>query len=290
MARLTPPQEPQSAAEYDDRTTTAVRSVLIEIGQILGSFKGKFAIIGGAVPWLLLSSDEMPHVGTLDVDLGLDAEALGDGEYATLIGALQGHGYAQREGLRRFQLVRRVPARDGGEAIDVLVDFLMPRNAQIVRNHPPLINDFAVQRADGADLAMRFQQTVAMAGPMPEAGTNRVEIAVCSIPALLAMKGHALVGRYKQKDAYDIYYCVRNYPGGIEALALHCRPLLEHASGERGFRHIATKFDTFEGHGPTCVRRFVEDTQALGNRTPEQWQQDAFGQIDALLRAMSLRD
>jgi hypothetical protein len=31
------------------------------------------------------------------------------------------------------------------------------------------------------------------------------------------------------------------------------------------------------------------NTQALGDRTPEQWQQDAFGQIDALLRAMALR-
>lgn len=50
MAQMTPPQEPQSAAEYDDRTTAAVKSVLIEIGQILGSFKGKFAIVGGAVP------------------------------------------------------------------------------------------------------------------------------------------------------------------------------------------------------------------------------------------------
>jgi hypothetical protein len=37
------------------------------------------------------------------------------------------------------------------------------------------------------------------------------------------------------------------------------------------------------------VRRFVEDTHVLGERTPEQWQQDAFGQIDALLRAMGLR-
>ena len=55
MAQMTP-QEPQSAAEYDDRTTAAVKSVLIEIGQILGSFKGKFAIIGGAVPWLLLAN------------------------------------------------------------------------------------------------------------------------------------------------------------------------------------------------------------------------------------------
>lgn len=92
--------EPQSAADYDDRTTTAVKTVLIEIGQILGSFKGKFAIVGGAVPWLLLGNEDMPHVGTLDVDLGLDAEALGDGEYATLIEALRGHGYQQRRELR----------------------------------------------------------------------------------------------------------------------------------------------------------------------------------------------
>ena len=71
--------EPQSANDYADRTTQAVKSVLIEIGQILGSFKGKFAVIGGAVPWLLLGNEDMPHVGTLDVDLALDAEALDDG-------------------------------------------------------------------------------------------------------------------------------------------------------------------------------------------------------------------
>jgi hypothetical protein len=113
MEQVTP-REPQSAADYDDRTTTAVKAVLIEIGQILGSFKGKFAVIGGAVPWLLLGNEEMPHVGTLDVDIGLDAEALGDGEYATLIEALLGHGYEQRKELRRFQLVRRmVPTMRG---------------------------------------------------------------------------------------------------------------------------------------------------------------------------------
>lgn len=283
------PDEPQSAADYDDRTTAAVKAVLVEIGQILGDFKGKFAIVGGAVPWLLLGNGDMPHVGTLDVDVSLDAEALGDGEYATLIDALRGHGYDQRDELRRFQLVRRVPVADGGAPIDVIVDFLMPRDAEIVKNDPPFISDFAVQRADGADLALRFYQFVAISGPMPAGGTNRVEIAVCSIPALLAMKGHALAGRYKQKDAYDIYYCIRNYPGGPEALAEACRPLLEHTSGAAGFRLIAGKFDTVDGFGPTCVRRFVEDTDVLGDRSPEQWQQDAFGQVDAWLEALGLR-
>lgn len=145
MAEMTP-HEPQSAADYDDRTTAAVKTVLVEIGQILGSFKGKFAIVGGAVPWLLLGNEDMPHVGTLDVDLGLDAEALGDGEYATLIDALRGHGYQQRRELRRFQLVRQVLTEDGGAPIDIIVDFLMPRDAEIVKNVPPLISDFAVQK------------------------------------------------------------------------------------------------------------------------------------------------
>ena len=106
--------EPQFASDYDDRTTVSVRSVLVEIGQVLGSYQGKFAVIGGAVPWLLLNEADMPHIGTLDVDLTLDAEALGDGEYAQLVESLLRHGYRQREHLRHFQLVRTVPARDGG--------------------------------------------------------------------------------------------------------------------------------------------------------------------------------
>ena len=206
-----------------------------------------------------------------------------------MIEALLGHGYAQRKALRRFQLVRQVPTQDNG-AIDVIIDFLMPRDAEVVKNVPPLISEFAVQRADGTDLAVRFYQMVAITGPMPAGGTNRVEVAVCSIPALLAMKGYAMEGRYKQKDAYDIYYCIRNYPGGLEALAEACRPLLDHASGVAGYEFIAGKFDSMDAFGPTCVRRFVEDTQVLGGRSPEQWQRDAFGQVDAWLRALGLRN
>ncbi|ESX82674.1 MULTISPECIES: nucleotidyl transferase AbiEii/AbiGii toxin family protein [unclassified Mesorhizobium] len=288
MARVTVP-EAQSAAEYDDRTTQAVKSVLLEIGQILGSFKGKFAVIGGAVPWLLLENDEMRHVGTLDVDLGLDAEALGDGEYAKLVESLMENGYKQSEELRAFQLVRNVPAKDGGEAIDVVVDFLRPIDAKIVKNRPPLIEKFAVQRADGAELALRFYLYVAITGDMPGGGTNQVKIAVASIPALLAMKGFAIQNRLKRKDAYDIYYCVRNYGGGIEALAKDCEPVLAVKEGQEGFGYINGKFDQVDGFGPTSVRQFVEETDLLGERTPDQWQQDAFGQVDALLRALGLR-
>lgn len=282
------PREPQVASDYDDRTTAAVKSVLLEIGQVLGSFRGKFAVVGGAVPWLLLNNEDMPHVGSVDVDLSLDAEALGDGEYATLVEALMKHRYEQRKELRRFQLVRRVPAKDGGPPIDIVVDFLMPREVEIVINSPRLVADFAAQKADGADLATHFYQFVAIEGSMPDGGPNRVEIAVCSIPALLGMKGHALNGRAKQKDAYDIYYSIRNFEGGPDALAAACKPLLEHESALEGYRYIAEKFDSPKAYGPDRVRRFIGDHTADG-RTPDQWQQDAFGQVDAWLRALGLR-
>lgn len=288
MVELTP-GEPQSARDYDDRVTTAVKSALVEIGQILGSFRGKFVVIGGAVPWLLLQPEDMQHVGTIDIDLALDAEALGDGEYVNLVDALRDRGYHKRTKLRRFQLVRDVPASDGGEAIEVIIDFLMPRDAVIEKNDPPLIENFAVQRADGADLALEFQKNVAVEANMPTGGRNRVEIAVCSIPALLAMKGHAINNRFKQKDAYDIYYCVRNYPDGPEALADQCRPLLEEPTAARGYGYIAEKFETIEHFGPISVREFVKDTRVLAGRTADQWQQDAFGQVDTWLRALGLR-
>ena len=257
------PQKPQSANDYDDRTTRAVKSVLVEIGQILASFRGKFAVIGGSVPWLLLENADNPHVGTLDVDLSLDAEALQDGQYADLIHELMGQGYDKTKSTRDFQLQRTVPATDGGPAIEILVDFLMPKHADIEKNRPKLIENFRVQRADGADLAVHFHQLVAVSAKTPTGGQNTVEIAVCSIPALLAMKGYAVELRQKRKDAYDIHYCVLNYPGGVGALAEDCRKLLEHESARTGYEFINAKFETVESYGPISVRLFVEESAVL---------------------------
>ena len=280
--------EPQRASEYEDRATAAVRSVLVEIGQILGAYRGKFAVIGGAVPWLLLNQSGMPHVGTMDVDLSLDAEALGDGEYAQLVKSLVEQGYRQSENQRKFQLVRSVPAGDGGPVIDVIVDFLMPRDVVIAKNTPPLVAGFAVQRADGADLASRFYELAAVEGDMPGGGVNRVEIAVASIPALLAMKGYAIANRLKQKDAYDVYYSIRNFPGGVEELAREAKPLLAFDTARRGYLCIAGKFRHIDDFGPTSVRQFADRPEMLVDRTADQWQQDAFGQVRAWLTAMGL--
>lgn len=276
------------ARAYDDRSIQAVKAVLLEIGQILGSYRNKFVVIGGAVPWLLLDNPDMRHIGSLDVDLSLDPIALGDGEYAMLIDELKAHGYAQDDSLKKFQMVRTIDAGDGGPPIDIIVDFLMPRDAVIEKNVPPLVEKFAVQRADGAALALKFSEEFRLQGEMPKGGTNTLTLKIASIPALLAMKGYALAGRMKDKDAYDIYYCVRNYPGGVDALVVDCRPLLDDEEAFKAFHLIAEKFAGREYHGPASVARFAEEGDILDGRTHDQWQTDAYGQVSAWLKGLGV--
>jgi hypothetical protein len=103
------------------------------------------------------------------------------------------------------------------------------------------------------------------------------------------MKGYALVGRDKKKDAYDIYFSVRHYLGGPAALATECTKLLSDTTARRGYEHIASKFRHADDFGPATVRAFLEESAALGEMTPEQVQTDAFMQVSTLLRVMGLR-
>ncbi|MEI7899753.1 MAG: nucleotidyl transferase AbiEii/AbiGii toxin family protein [bacterium] len=280
--------EPDKATDYHDRGVQAVYSVLIEIGQVLGAWRDKFVIVGGAVPWLLLGHARPQHVGTLDIDIDLDPDALADGEYATLVEALEKKGYERNgEDLKPFQL-RRWVQPDKGEPVAVLVDLLMPREARGDRNKHKRIEGLRVQRATGGEIALSEHVTQTLEGRMPDGRLNKVELLVASIPALLVMKGYALVGRDKKKDAYDIYFAIRNSAGGLEALAAECRRLLNNPVARKGYEHIAAKFRHEDDFGPQTVLRFMEDSEALGEMTPAQVQTDAFMQVSALLRGTGL--
>ena len=135
----------------------------------------------------------------------------------------------------------------------------MPRNAEIAKNALPLIADSAVQCAGGADLVLRFHQIVAIEGDMLDVGGNRVQIAVASILALLAMKGYTIANRLKRKDAYDIYCCVRYFPGGVDALVTATMPLLD----------VETVRAGYQSKGPTCSESVPPIN---GSRTPsDRW-------------------
>lgn len=281
--------EPDIARDYQERDVKAAYSVLIELGQVLGAWREKFVIVGGAVPWLLLGEARPKHIGTLDIDLDLNPEALAEGEYATLVGALEKKGYERgKAGLKPFQLRRWVKV-DEGDPVGVPVDLLMPRGAKGDHNEDKLVEGLRVQGAHGGDVALAHHVTRKFEGTMPDGRPNEVELLVATIPASLVMKGYALVGRDKKKDAYDIYFSARNYAGGPTALAAECAKLIDEAVARKGYEHIAGKFRNADDFGPKTVRLFLEESAALGEMTPEQVQTDAFMQVSALLRGMGLQ-
>jgi len=163
---------------------------------------------------------------------------------------------------------------------------LMPKGAKTQKHRPKLVEGLRVQEADGGAIALRSNLKMMIVGTMPDGRKNQVEMLVASIPALLVMKGYALVQRDKKKDAYDIYFCVRNYEDGIDALAAECRRLLEDQVAREGFENIAGKFGAVDAFGPQTVRMFLEGSGAIGEMTPDQVQEDAFQQVQAFLKAL----
>ena len=269
-------------SEYTSRANEAVKAVLIEIGQVLASYKDALVLVGGIVPGLLLPDADPPHLGTIDIDLMLNPEKLED-RYATVVKLLQDAGYNLNEpDPTTFQLYKDVTV-DDGPAIRIVVDLLRPAG-KLKKRKSKLVRDLRVQEINEGRVALEHFQTITIEGYDPIKRPNKVELQITTLPGLLVLKGDALNSRGKDKDAYDIYYAVRNYPGGPVILAEACQPLLKEF--KTSFEHIAQRWKTYDDYGPMTVRQFLEVYPDMGDLRGEELQRDAFEQVRAWLDAL----
>lgn len=147
------------------------------------------------------------------------------------------------------------------------------------------VQDIRPRKARGVDLAFELPIKVTIQGTLPGGGEDIVKVNVASVAPFIIMKGMALESRLKEKDAWDIYYCVRYFPGGEEALVQEFLPTLDHGLVQEGLRKIAEKFSFPKAVGPTHVADFEELTD-LSER--ELIQRDAYERIDQLLRRLDI--
>ena len=115
--------DPRREADYADRQVSAAHRVLVDVGQVLASFHDSIVVVGGWVPDLLLAGEEPKHIGSIDVDIALDAEKLNDGRYAELLKLLLVTG-RYKKGEKAFQLVTEVRLEDGEPPVVVALEFL----------------------------------------------------------------------------------------------------------------------------------------------------------------------
>jgi hypothetical protein len=248
-------KEPRNEADYTDRQVEAAHRVLIDVGQVLGSFRDAIVVVGGWVPDLLLPNAKPEHVGSIDVDLALDAAKLNDGRYAELLKLLL-DTQRYKPGDKDFQLVTLVDLGDGEPPVRVDVEFLAPSEVKLQKNRPKLVEDFRVLQFPACAAAFQAPVDIEIEGSMISGAKNNVHLRVASLSDLVIMKTHAIQGRDKRKDVYDLCYCLDAYPGGIEALAedwlsRQGDPLVESAKSI-----LKDKFRSVDYYGPQQLAVF----------------------------------
>ena len=195
---------------------------MLELIHLLGEYRNDIVVIGGWVPFLLLADASVEHIGSMDVDLALNHRTLQDSGYRTIQQLLVDRGY--RQGKQPFTFYRPVQAH--GREIIVQVDLLAGEYAGAGRKHRTQpIQDVRARKARGCDLAFDIATEVTIEGSLPEGGQDSATVRVASMVPFIVMKGIALANRLKAKDAWDIYFCTRYYPGGLDALVCIIRPM-----------------------------------------------------------------
>jgi hypothetical protein len=269
--------------DYDAMQVEAAHSVMLELVRLLGEYHDDIVVVGGWVPTLLIPQDRARHIGSMDVDLALNHKTLHDPGYKTIRKLLLGRGYRQDED-QPFIFWRTVTV--GGRPLEIEIDLLAGEYEGTTKKHRTQeVQDVRARKARGCDLAFESAREIHVQGMLPDGAMDTCTIRVAAIIPFLAMKGMAMATRLKEKDSWDVYYCVKNYPGGSDALAAEFAPHVGYGLVKEGFRHIADSFASPEHIGPKSVADFEELTD-----TEERAfvQRDAHERVQDLLRRLDL--
>ncbi|MFO8036080.1 MAG: nucleotidyl transferase AbiEii/AbiGii toxin family protein [Anaerolineales bacterium] len=250
---------------------------MLELMRLLGEYSDHIVVVGGWVPELLITQAPEPHTGSIDVDLAVNHLTMPESGYKSILELLQDHGY--RRGKQPFIFHRTVKIND--REMDVEVDFLAGEYAGTGNSHrTQRVQDLQPRKARGADLAFERPAVITLEGELPEKGKDRAHIRVASLPSFLIMKGFALGDRLKEKDAWDIYYCLRYFPGGLEAIIRELQPILKNELCREALGIIDEKFSNVDSIGPVLIANFEEMTDEQERATV---QRDAYERVRALL-------
>jgi len=270
--------------DYEKNKVEACFSVLLELMTLLGEFRDNIVLIGGWIPYFLLPGKSKEHTGSMDIDLALDFKEITDDTYNTILQLLQEHGYEQDEN-QPFMFYRTI-LLGSGNPIKVKVDLLAGEYDGTGKAHRhQKVQDVLARKARGSDLVFQHNISIKISGTMPDGAENEITIKIAHIVPFLVMKGMALWECLKEKHAYDIYFTVLNYPGGIDELAKQFNPYISNKLVREGLGKIKAKFININFQAPVWVVSFlgISDTEER-----ERVQRDSFERVNALLDALGI--
>lgn len=282
------------AQTYNVSVTAASKSALIEVMTILRSYREALVLVGGWVPYFLLEESRCPggrfdHVGSIDIDLAIDPEKLGESQYATIVELLRQRGYGSASDRlghpipNSFQ--RTIESPIDKKPYSIQIDFLThekdPRQGK--HRNLPIQNELLARKTKGCEAALRHKMTLKLTGVLPSGGEISMPIQMADVTGCLAMKGIVLGERYQEKDAYDIYTVISTYKGGPRIVADAIAPYLPEPLVMDAIVSIQEAFATRKANGPQWVADFLQPVSS-GER--ERLVTDAFMMIQEFMRSL----
>ncbi len=271
-------------SDYGQPEVQACFSVLVEIVTILGEFKDNIVLVGGNVPPLLIPSAKEKHPGSLDVDIALNFQNISSAAYETIVKTLLSRGYYQT-GEQPYIFYRDILIEPGRKNT-IQIDLLAGEYGGTGKSHRhQKVQDALVRKARGCDLVFDAPLKVKLKGTLPNGAINEVSINIPAVGPFLVTKGMALWDRLKEKDAFDIFFCCRYFPGGIEALAEAIKPVIGNNLAKEGLGKIKAKFYEVNGIGPVGVADFLE---VEDSEEKDRVQREAFEFVNKLMELLNI--
>jgi len=278
--------KPRHADGYDFAQVDRVKSTCLYLATKLGDLMPDLVVIGGLVPSLLIDQQSLPtgsstHVGTMDLDLGLAFAMVDDERYQDVVDRLRAAGFEPDKNDAGGATRQRWRIASPPVTVDFLIEPAGDSEAKAGKLFP-LTKDWAAIIAPGLHLAFDNNHAIKLTGKtiMGESATR--EIRVCGAGAFVVLKSLALRIRGENKDAYALFYMLRNYQDGISSVAAELKPLLGDEIAKRALDYLREDFETTNSIGPRRVAEF------LFGQPDDITQADAVGFVKELLVASGL--
>jgi len=255
-------EKPLFATDYKREDLELVRQTCLYVATKLGDLLDDLVVVGGLVPSLLIPDESLPagedvHIGTTDLDLGLSLAILDTKRYEDLSLRLNRADFKPDENEEGNPILQRWKITPSA-GFKVTLDFLIPPsfaadNGGDLRH---IHKDLAAVITPGLRLAFRDKQKVSLKGVTLLGEKANRDIWVCGPGAFVVLKALAFDQRGENKDAYDLYFVIRNYGRSIDDVCRCISPLLEEVETKKALAILNRDFLEPDGIGPSRVAQF----------------------------------
>jgi len=183
------PEKPTTAAGYPPDQVVRVKATCLYLATKLGDLMPELVVVGGLVPSLLVEQENlpenvMPHVGTMDLDLGLAFALVGEQRYQEVAERLRKAKFSPDKNEEGKPTRQRWRISDPPVTVDFLIEPEKSAEAQAGRLFP-LTKDWAAIIAPGLHLAFKNNRKVMLSGKTIVGETAERVIRVCGAGAFV---------------------------------------------------------------------------------------------------------